>query len=216
MIKTILFDLDGTITDPAEGITNSVAYALNKYGITVSDKSKLNSFIGPPLAESFMKYYGFSDDESKKAVNVYREYFSDKGIFENKMYDGIIEMLEALSQSGKNIILATSKPEVFAEKILEHFEIRKYFSFISGSLLDGTRVDKHEVIEHALLSSNITDRSTCVMVGDRMHDIVGAKKSSLISIGVEYGYGSKEELITSGADYTVTSVCELLTLLLNM
>ena len=216
MLKYILFDLDGTITDPGEGITNSVAYALDRYGIQVSDKTALNCFIGPPLSQSFVKYYGFSEEESIKAVDVYREYFAVKGIFENKLYDGIIEMLDQLKSSGKTIILATSKPEVYAKQILEHFEISKYFSFVSGSMLNGERVDKHDVIEHALTIAGIADRNYCVMVGDRLHDMIGGKKSQLKVIGVEYGYGSKEELINSGADHTVKTPNELTSLLMSL
>lgn len=216
MLKYILFDLDGTLTDPGEGITNSVAYALEKYGIHVTDKSNLNCFIGPPLSQSFVKYYNFSEEESFKAVDVYREYFSFKGIFENELYDGIEKMLSQLIADGKTIILATSKPEIYAKQILQHFGISKYFSFVSGSMLNGERVDKHEVIEHALCIAGICDRSLCVMVGDRLHDMIGAKKSNLKAIGVEYGYGSKEELVNSGADKTVESVEELTSLLLSL
>lgn len=216
MIKYILFDLDGTLTDPAEGITNSVAYALERFGIKVSNKSELNCFIGPPLSESFEKYYGFSKDEAINAVSIYREYFKDKGIFENKLYSGVDNMLNNLVNAGKKVILATSKPEVFANKILNHFHINSYFTVVSGSLLNGERVDKHDVIEHALKIAGITDRSSCVMVGDRLHDIIGGRKSALITIGVEYGYGSKEELITNGADYTVKTVNELSKLLLSI
>ena len=213
MIENILFDLDGTLTDPAEGITNSVAYALDRYGISVSDKSELNCFIGPPLSQSFVKYFGFSNEESLKAVDIYREYFADKGIFENKLYDGIDEMLSELKKNGKKIILATSKPEIYAKKILAHFGIDKYFSVVSGSELNGVRVDKHEVIEYALMLAGIKDRTTCVMVGDRLHDMIGGKKSQITVIGVEYGYGSKAELVDAGADYVVNTVSDLLELL---
>ncbi len=216
MIKYVLFDLDGTLTDPAEGITNSVAYALERYGINVSDKTELNCFIGPPLSESFEKYYGFSKEESINAVSIYREYFKDRGIFENKLYSDINEMLKALVAEDKKIILATSKPEIFAIRILDHFNIGNYFTAVSGSLLNGERVDKHDVIEHALKIANINDRSECVMVGDRLHDMIGGNKSSLLTIGVEYGYGSRDELISSGADYTVKTVYELSKLLLSI
>jgi phosphoglycolate phosphatase len=216
MLDYIFFDLDGTLTDPAEGITNSVAYALERFGITVKNKSDLNCFIGPPLKESFQRYFDLNEEQSKKAVSIYREYFSVKGIFENKLYDGIDAMLRTIVDNGKRPVLATSKPEVFAQKILDHFDIKKYFTCVSGSLLDGTRIDKHDVIEHAMSLLNIDCRDNCIMVGDRMHDVIGAKKSNMKVIGVEYGYGSYTELQTNGADYTVKNVAELEQLLLTL
>lgn len=208
MIENILFDLDGTLTDPAEGITNSVVYSLKKYGIEVTDKASLNSFIGPPLADSFMKYYGFSYEKSIEAISYYREYFSTKGLFENKVYCGVPEMLKLLKSEGKKIFLATSKPEIFAEEILKHFMIDEYFDFVCGSLLDNTRCDKHEVIEHVISSCKI-NKNNSVMVGDRKHDIIGAKKSQIVSVGVTYGYGSKNELIEYGANYIFDTIKEL-------
>ena len=196
----ILFDLDGTLTDPAVGITNSVMYALKKFNIEVSDRSRLYQFIGPPLADSFRVYYGFSEDQAKQAVEYYREYYKDTGIYENYLYNGIENLLKVLTLRGKKLVLATSKPEVFAKRILEHFHLDPYFTFAAGSNLDGTRVKKDEVIAYALKSCNITDRSGAVMVGDREHDIIGAKKTGIHSIGVLYGYGSREELETAGAD----------------
>lgn len=214
MYKYVLFDLDGTLTDPAEGITNSVAYSLSRYGIEISDKSTLNTFIGPPLAESFQKYYGFSTLQSFDAVTKYREYYHDRGIFENRLYDGIPELLSALKEKGARVIMATSKPTVFAERIAVHFGIDKYFDVIIGSELDGSRVDKAEVIACALEKAG-ADNSCAVMVGDRLHDVIGAKKNGLLSVGVLYGYGSCEELSESGADHIVSSVSELSTLLLD-
>ncbi len=215
MKKYILFDLDGTLTDPAEGITNSVAYALEHYGIKVNDKSTLNDFIGPPLADSFVKYYGFDESKAIEAISVYREYFSEKGIFENRLYDGVSEMLDELVSAGKKVILATSKPEVFAEKILKHFSIDKYFAFVCGSLLNNTRTDKHDVIEHIVSELKI-NRSDAVMVGDRLHDIIGGKKSQLMTVGVTYGYGAKDELTENGADIIAASVSELTKIILNI
>lgn len=213
-MKTVFFDLDGTLTDPGEGITNSVIYALQHYGIEVSDRSTLYPFIGPPLTESFIKYFGFSKEQSSEAVEIYREYFSVKGLFENNPYDGIPEMLKTLSEGGKTLLVASSKPEIFVRKILDHFDLTKYFLFAAGSELNHTRVDKHEVIEYAMASCNLSDRSDIIMVGDRHHDIHGAKKSALLSVGVTYGYGSREELTEAGADYVVDSVAELRELLL--
>jgi len=213
MADYILFDLDGTLTDPGEGITNSVAYALSKYGIEVEDKTTLNVFIGPPLHESFQKYYGFSTLLSFDAVTKYREYYHDRGIFENRLYDGVADMLKSLKERGKTLIMATSKPTVFAERIAEHYGFREYLDVLVGSELDGKRVDKAEVIEEALRQAGCPDRDKCIMVGDRMHDIVGAKKNSLPSIGVLYGYGSYEELSEAGADIIVETVDELTKLL---
>ena len=153
MKDIILFDLDGTLTDPGEGITNSVAYALARYGITVEDKSTLNCFIGPPLAESFAKYYHLSDEDSKRAVDIYREYFAVKGIFENRLYDGISEMLKTLKKAGKTLLLATSKPEVYAKQILDHFDLLQFFTFVGGSELDHRRVDKCAFISRKMEDS---------------------------------------------------------------
>lgn len=208
-IKNVLFDLDGTLTDPALGITNSVIHALRKYGIHVNDRKELFKFIGPPLTDSFEKYYGFSKSEAIKAVEAYREYFKDTGLFENRVYDGIVQLLQLLKDEGKTLILATSKPEVFANRILKHFDLEKYFSFVSGSCLDGTRVKKDEVIQYALEQCRITDKSETIMVGDREHDVLGAKKCGVRCIGVLYGYGSKEELEQAGADYLAASVEEV-------
>lgn len=213
-LKYIFFDLDGTLTNPAEGITNSVAYALEYYGISVSDKTQLYKFIGPPLAQSFTDFYGFSPDKAKEAVEKYREYFADTGIFENKVYEHIPEVLEKLKNAGFSLAMATSKPEVFAKRIADKFELTKYFDFIGGSLLDNSRTDKGEVIEYVLKSLK-ADREKTIMVGDRSHDILGAKKCSLKSLGVLYGFGSLDELKNAGADYIAETPKELETLLLS-
>lgn len=209
MADYILFDLDGTLTDPGEGITNSVAYALNKYGIEVEDKSALTPFIGPPLHESFQKYFNFSILQSFDAVTKYREYYHDRGIFENFLYDGIADMLSSLKTAGKTVIMATSKPTVFAERIAEHYEIGKYFDIIVGSELDGKRVDKAEVITEALRLAGNPEKENCIMVGDRLHDVIGAEKNGIFSVGVLYGYGSLEELQNAGAGKIVETVAEL-------
>ena len=200
MKKYILFDLDGTITDPKEGITKSVAYALSKFGIKVDSLNELCKFIGPPLKDSFIEYYNFNDDEAEKAIKYYREYFSDRGIYENQVYKGFEDILISLKENNKVLIVATSKPTIFAQKILEHFNLRKYFSFVSGSNLDGTRVKKSEVIQYALERNNIKDLSEVIMIGDRKHDVYGAKEIGIESIGVLYGYGDYKELYDSGAN----------------
>lgn len=197
------------MTDPGIGITNSVIYALKKYNIEVSDRSELYKFIGPPLLDSFMRFYGFTEEEARRAIDYYREYFSVKGLFENAVYEDIPALLKDLKDKGKTLIVATSKPQVFAEQILEHFKIDKYFSFIGGSTLEETRTQKAEVIEYVLETMNISDFSKTVMIGDREHDVIGAKKVGIKSIGVLYGYGSRDELEKAGADYIVRSVREI-------
>lgn len=214
MYQTILFDLDGTITDSAPGIINSAAYALNKFGIPVEDRSTLRRFIGPPLQQSFMQFYGLSADEGKLGIKYYREYYTAKGIFENALYDGIPELLGALKAAGKRVLLATSKPESFAVQILEHFGIAQYFDLIAGATLDEKRVEKPDVIAYALASAGITEVSQCVMVGDRKHDILGANQFGMDSVGVLYGYGDLAELAGTGATHIVESVTALGELLL--
>ena len=211
--KYILFDLDGTVTDPMIGITKSVRYALNKFGIEVEDLNNLCKFIGPPLKDSFMNFYNFTEEDALKAITYYREYFSTNGLYENTVYENFEDMLIALKNDGKSLIIATSKPTVFAEKILEHFNLKKYFDFISGSNLDNTRTKKADVISYALEQQMINNMSEIIMIGDREHDIIGAKALNIESIGVLHGYGSYEELSSSGADYIVKDVSELKSLL---
>ncbi len=202
----ILFDLDGTLTDSSPGIMNSIVYALKKYNISVENTDDLRKFLGPPLHESFRDFYGFDDEKSMEAVGFYREYFSTKGLLENEVYSGIREMLEDLKENGKRLILATSKPQPFTDRIMEHFDLAKYFEFIAGSNMDGTRSKKAEVIAYALESCGIMGKSNVVMVGDREHDIIGAKTVGIDSIGVEYGYGDYDELSDAGATYIVKTV----------
>lgn len=209
-IKTcILFDLDGTLTSPAVGITKSVNYALEFFGIYTEDLCELHKFIGPPLKESFMKYYGFDEERANLAVDKYREYFRETGIYENELIDGIDVLLRKLSEDGRQLIVATSKPKVYADIILEHFGLMKYFSQVCGSELDGTRVKKDEVITYALEKAGISDPEAAVMVGDREHDVFGAKKAGIECIGVLFGYGSREELQVAGAEYVAETVEEL-------
>lgn len=214
MYTHIFFDLDGTLTDPKEGITNSVAYALVAFGIH-EDPDRLTPFIGPPLIDSFMEFYHFDLPTAQKAVEKYREYFSQKGIFENKVFSGSQPLLAQLKAAGKTVCLATSKPEVFARQILEHFHMDGYFDEIVGSCLDGTRTKKGEVIGEAFarLGESCPDKACCVMVGDRLHDIHGAQENGLDSIGVTFGYGSVEELTQAGATHIAHSFEELAQLL---
>lgn len=214
--KYILFDLDGTVTDPMIGITKSVRYALNKFGIEVKDLNTLCKFIGPPLKDSFMNFYNFNEEDALKAITYYREYFSTNGLYENTVYENFEDMLILLKKHNKSLIIATSKPTIFAEKILEHFNLKKYFDFISGSNLDNTRTKKADVIRYALEQQMINNISEIIMIGDREHDILGAKALNIESIGVLHGYGSYKELSTSGADYIVKDVAELKSLLLTL
>lgn len=204
-MEYILFDLDGTITDSQEGIKNSVEYALKHFNIEVKDRADLNKYIGPPLRQSFMEFAGLSEADSHRAMTKYREYYGPKGIFENKVYDGIPELLKKLKTEGKKIILATSKPWIYAEIILEHFDLKKYFDFVAGSELNGVRTRKADVIAYAVERYKISV-SDAVMVGDREHDISGAKENNIKTIGVLYGFGSRQELESAGADYIAENV----------
>ena len=210
MYKYLLFDLDGTLTDPALGITNSVIYALHKFDIEVSDRSALYKFIGPPLKESFKIYYGFSNEKSDLAVQYYREYFKKYGMFENKVYDGIQDLLLQLKSKGKSLIVATSKPEAFANKILQHFNLYDYFDFVAGATMNNSRNKKADIIQYALENCNISEKSSAVMIGDREHDIIGAKENGLDSIGVLFGYGTYDELKEAGATFIADSPMEIL------
>lgn len=205
----ILFDLDGTITDPGLGIINSVIYALEKFGITVVNRDDLKKFIGPPLWESFEKYFGFSNEDAKRAVLYYREYYIDKGIFENYVYYGIADLLKDLKTNNKILIVATSKPEIYAKQILVYFDLAKYFYFVAGGTLDGTRVKKYDIINYALGACHIDHLDKVLMIGDREHDIYGAKNVGIDSIGVLYGYGDREELEMADATYIAETVSNI-------
>jgi len=211
----ILFDLDGTITDSGEGITKSVQYALKSFDILVDNLEDLNKFIGPPLKDSFKKYYNFDDKKAELGLKKYREYYAEKGIFENNLYDGIVELLDTLAKNNKKIILATSKPEVYAKQILKYFKIDKYFNFVAGSDFEETRVKKGDVIKYALEGAKISELSKVIMVGDREYDIIGAKENNIKSIGVLYGYGDVVELTQARAEYIVKTPNELLNNLLQ-
>lgn len=210
MYKYILFDLDGTLTNPELGITNCVMYALEKFGIKVEDRKELHPFIGPPLMYSFQEYCGLSEEESRQAVVYYRERFPVKGLYENEVYDGVIEMLQKLKEQGKTIILATSKPEEYAVEILRYFKLDQYFDFVAGATMDGSRGEKADVISYALEISGIKNKSEAIMVGDRNYDVLGAKVNGLDSIGVLFGFGDYEELTEAGATYIVETVEDIM------
>ena len=205
----ILFDLDGTLTNPHSGITRSVAYALEKMQVPALDEVTLTSFIGPPLLESFQVICGFYEKQAHQAVAYYRERFSVTGLYENEVFPGIVELLESLKEQERTLALATSKPTVFAERILDHFDLAKYFDVIVGSNLDGTRTDKHEVIQEVLVQLGSPTKEAVVMIGDRKHDIIGAQKEGIASIGVQYGFGSMEELKAEKPNVIVQTVQEL-------
>ncbi len=208
-MKYILFDLDGTVTDSKIGILKSADYALRHFGIETENLDDIQKFIGPPLHFSFTKIFNLSEEETIIAIEKYRERYSKLGIYENTLYIGIVELLKELKANGKKVILATSKPKFYADKILNYFDITGYFDFVAGSEMDGSRSEKAEVISYALENMGIADFSECVMIGDREHDIIGAKSIGVASIGVLYGYGSRGELEKAGADRIASTVQEL-------
>jgi phosphoglycolate phosphatase len=213
--KYILFDLDGTLTDPKEGITKAVQYALKKYDIFVEDLDLLEKFIGPPLKNSFMEFYNFDEEKAVQAVSFYREYFKEKGMFENKVYENIENVLNKLQALGLNLIVATSKPTVFSKEIIKYFNLEQYFIEVVGSNLDGTRSEKGEIIKFILEKYKITRLHEVVMIGDRKYDIIGATDNHIDSIGVTYGYGSEEELKNAKATYIANAVQDLLQCIIN-
>lgn len=197
--QTVLFDLDGTLTDPALGITNAVMYALQKMGRPVPPRQALYRYIGPPLLDSFQQYAGMTDAEARRALALYREYFAPTGIFENEVYPGIPQLLKELRAAGCGVVLATSKPEPFARQILEHFGLAEHFTLVVGATMDETRTEKHEVIAYALQLLGMPAKDTVIMVGDRSYDVQGAAHNGLGCIGVLYGFGSRQELTDAGA-----------------
>lgn len=216
MIKRyLLFDLDGTLTNPKEGITKSLQYALHHVGIEVEDLDSLEKHIGPPLIDGLRDIQGLKEEEIKEATRWYREYFKEKGIFLNVKYEGIDELLDTLVKAGRTLILATSKPEEFAREILVHFNLDHYFTDICGAAMDDTRRKKGDIIAYALKKNGINDKEQVVMIGDRLHDIKGARENGISSIGVLYGFGSKEELTEAGAGSLAKDLEELKDILLK-
>lgn len=213
----ILFDLDGTITESGPGIMNSVSYAAEKMGRKSIDNEILKKFMGPPLMESMQKYLGMSESEAAKAVAYYREYYAPKGIFETSVYDGLTDTLKKLKEHGKILAMATSKPEKFAKQIAEKFAFAEYFTGIYGASMNETRTKKADVIHYALDSLHIKKEEyhKVLMVGDRHHDIIGAKENGLKSMGVLYGYGDRTELEAAGADYIAETATEIADIILS-
>ena len=211
---TVFFDLDGTVIDSGEGVSNSVLYALKKFGIEET-KEKALKFIGPPLAQSFKEFYGFDDEKATQGIEIYREYYRDKGIFECYVYEGIENLLKSLKTNGYKVVLCTSKPEEYAKRILNRFNIMKYFDFACGATMDEkTRATKDDVMQYAFKLSGAEKEST-IMVGDRMFDINSANKFFIDSIGVTFGYGSRDELEKAGATYIFDSADEIKKLLID-
>lgn len=215
-MEYIFMDLDGTITNPAEGITKCFEYALNYFGIEVEDRAELEQFIGPPLRQSFQEGFGFDEEKATQAIAKYRERFIPTGKFENQVYDGMEEALQRLKEAGKVLIVATSKPEYLAVQILEHFGLDGYFDDICGSCDDQNRNEKDEVIRYALNKHGITDLEDVLMVGDRKFDVIGAGKCGLKCMGVLYGFGDREELEAAGAAYIAETVEEMAQMIVSL
>ena len=210
----IAFDLDGTLTNPERGLIASYKYALKKMGVEYGPDSELRRFIGPPLYEEWQACYGMTPEEAAETLSHFREFFAVYGWWDNELYPGIKDLLAELRSRGKKIILSTSKPEVFAKKILAHFGIAEYFDFVGAATLDHKREKKHEVLEYALCGVGALDRSKCILVGDRKFDAEGAKICGIDSLAVTYGHGSVEEISSAGFDYiaaTAEDVARLLT-----
>lgn len=206
--QNVLFDLDGTLTDPREGITRSIQYGLSKMGIDEPDLRKLEHFIGPPLLQAFIEFYGFSEAQAWEAVGFYRERFSVKGLYENQVFEGITPLLEELVGQGRQLFIATSKPQIYAREIARHFDFAKHFKVIYGSELDGTRTNKVELIAHLMAEEGL-DPTQTLMIGDRKHDLIGASHNGLDAAAVGYGFGSFEELSAHAHTYHFETLAQL-------
>lgn len=209
MKQYILFDLDGTLTESAPGIINSLKYALERLGIKDYDRAILDRFIGPPLAVSFEKFFGFTGEKCNNAIKIYREYFSEKGLFENSVYPGVEDMLARLKSAGFKLAVATSKPEVFARRILDKFGLSGYLDVIHGIPLDNEHMTKAQVIERTMNELGVSEKQSALMVGDRDYDVAGAHQNGIECLGVTYGYGSLGELKGAGAEYIAVSAADV-------
>lgn len=210
--KSLLFDLDGTITDSSEGIINSIIYALEKMDVEIGDKRILKKFVGPPLMDSFKKYYGFTQAQAEKGLELFREYFAVKGIFENRLFEGMDKLLNDLYAQGYDMLLATSKPVHFAYQVLEYFNIKKYFSYVSACPIDESTTSKVDIMRIALEHTVTKSKSEILMIGDTWFDINGAVKCGIDSIGVLYGTDGEAEL--KNATYLAKNVDEIRNILL--
>jgi phosphoglycolate phosphatase len=208
MKKNILFDLDGTLTDPFEGITTCIIYALEKLNANTPNAESLGWCIGPPLQDSFCKLLDGDMERAQKAVVFYRERFQKTGMFENQVYETIPEALKALKENGHTLFVATSKVRIFAEKIIDHFDLAPFFKSVHGAEMDGTRADKTSLIAYIMAQEGL-ERVDTVMVGDTAYDMVGAKKNGIYGLGVLWGYGSRRDLEDAGADRCISSSMEL-------
>jgi phosphoglycolate phosphatase len=207
-MTAIFFDLDGTLTDPKLGITRSIQYALGKLDRAIPPEHELTWCIGPPLRASLKKLLG-TDDLADKALSLYRERFADIGIFENEIYLGIEDTLSVLAASGRRLFVATSKPGVYAERIIDYFKLKVYFERVFGSELDGRRSDKTDLLGYALQTTRVSP-SQAIMIGDRSHDMIGARNNGMTAVGVLYGYGTEEELLDAGAQHICATPQRLL------
>ncbi|MBR1403752.1 MAG: HAD family hydrolase [Treponema sp.] len=211
--KYLFFDLDGTLTESAPGIMNSARYALSSYGITDVLDSTLRKFIGPPLMDSFQELFGFSSEKAREAMKKYREYFAEKGLFENSVYEGIRETLTLLKSQGKHLFVATSKPEIYTNRILEKFDLAHFFEFVGGADIEETRSEKAKVIRYVVDEACLEEErqnGLILMIGDRKHDIIGAHKNKIPCCACLWGYGSQEEFNENGADFVISAPQELL------
>ena len=211
--RYLFFDLDGTLTESAPGIMNSARYALAQYGITDVPDSTLRKFIGPPLMDSFQELFGFSSEKAREAMKKYREYFAEKGLFENSVYEGIRETLTLLKSQGKHLFVATSKPEIYTNRILEKFDLTHFFEFVGGADIEETRSEKAKVIRYVVDEARLEEErqnGLILMIGDRKHDIIGAHKNEIPCCACLWGYGSQEEFNENGADFVISAPQELL------
>ncbi len=215
MLKYVLFDLDGTLNDSGEGIRTSVAYALKKFGIEGESKESLNRLIGPPLVNAFMEFYGFDKQKATQARLYYREFYEDKGMYMCSMYSGIDALLDDLKKVGLKLVVCTSKPTEPSVKILKYLGIYDYFDGVFGATIDGSLTEKEQIIALAVKELNL-DANSAVMVGDRKFDAIGARQNNIKSIGVTYGFGSKEELAKAGYDFIADDLSQLKDLILKM
>ncbi|NCC86479.1 MAG: HAD family hydrolase [Clostridia bacterium] len=213
--KAVIFDFDGTIVDSGEGIRRSIEYALEKNGVPVGEKSKLNYFIGPPLNVSFEDMYGINGEQCEKLIETYRDRYARLGVYEVELYEGIVELLNTLKENGIKIGIASSKPTCFIKQVMEYFKISEFFDTVVGTNFEKHNADKKELINTALKNLGITDKSVSIMVGDRLYDINGAKGAGILSVGVLYGYGSETELKDAGADFLAHDVTEIYKILNN-
>lgn len=209
----LLFDLDGTITDSTEGIVKCLENAIKQMGFELPEDT--NKFLGPPIRQSFSEFCGMNPQQIDEAVGIFRERYSKTGLYENQVYEGVPEMLEELKNSGKRIMVATSKPEVYAKRIFKRAGLDRYFEIVGGAELDGSRDYKHEVIEYVLAKAGITDRNRVLMIGDRRQDVIGAHKTGIKCLGILWGFGSREELEEAGADYITETPQTLVKMLIE-